>query len=329
MHNIRTESVQQLARTVRGGLRALIRSGSSTATDFVFATPEVLNALRSAGIEDGDSELAERATSALRNIVRGMPEERRLAAEIMLGLDDQARGLPLRTRRAFAAEAVNVQPETFRAHHEPKLLDDLAQQLAVELLRLKPAPPAAAGGRDGDWHRWSPEAASNPSNSELARLVDEFQGLDTPSGRAAAEWLKTESLNEFPGNVTHIYVANKKLQGFYSMKGGIVQITPRLLERLNPRRPRETTAGASVVEWMARHRDADPMTEPRLVTHAIGAALAVGELQGSDVLVVRAGSEGEADSLAERYGFLRFDGPGASEPYLWFPIRVGPAPIWP
>jgi hypothetical protein len=55
-----------------------------------------------------------------------------------------------------------------------------------------------------------PELADDPNYPEVARCVDEFQGMDTPTGRAAAEWLKAMSLDEFPENVTHLYVASRQ-----------------------------------------------------------------------------------------------------------------------
>ncbi|HKI17147.1 MAG TPA: hypothetical protein VKA15_04680 [Isosphaeraceae bacterium] len=54
------------------------------------------------------------------------------AARLLFGVDNESRGLPLKTRRRLAAEELGVYPSTFRRLYEDSILLDVA----YEVLRL-------------------------------------------------------------------------------------------------------------------------------------------------------------------------------------------------
>jgi len=51
------------------------------------------------------------------------------AARLLLGLDEESRGLPLKTRRRLAADELDVLPSTFRKLYEDAVLQDVAAEL--------------------------------------------------------------------------------------------------------------------------------------------------------------------------------------------------------
>lgn len=63
------------------------------------------------------------------------------AAQALLGMSPGERGLPLKVRRAAAADCIDKAVDTFRREYEPTLIDDVAWELAGV---LSAGPTAAA-----------------------------------------------------------------------------------------------------------------------------------------------------------------------------------------
>lgn len=118
------------AATVRDGLRRLLRRGGLT-REGVLAVP-ALTALPAAfGRAGQEAGAAVIVADALGRAIERSPD--RDAARVLFAVAPSTAGDPLGTRRAAAAEIAEVTPDSFRVRREPRLLDDLARALLVEL----------------------------------------------------------------------------------------------------------------------------------------------------------------------------------------------------
>jgi hypothetical protein len=135
VHAIREGTVHEAAEALRLALRSLLRRGSATPSDWLFHGADVIPRLRRLEIPGAANEqaLAQALSLRLVEAVESLPGPQNEAARFLFGLAPQSRGLKLRDRRARAAECFDVQPDSLRAHVEPRLLDGLAQQLALLL----------------------------------------------------------------------------------------------------------------------------------------------------------------------------------------------------
>src|SRR4051812_9645797 len=110
------------------------------------------------------------------------------------------------------------------------------------------------------WHVWSPTIADDPAYAHLAEGVQDFESKDTEGGRAATDWLKYHSLANHPSTVTRLVVRAGLVEGFYALCSAEVRLTQRHRKeleeddenthRLHPRQ------GASLIAWVAKHREA-------------------------------------------------------------------------
>lgn len=112
------------------GLRRLMRMGQA-APGTVLAIPELARLPDSMGRDEPEPEAAITVARVLMRAIdaSSAPD----AARILFGVDPDARALSLTDRRARAAEVVFVTPGSFRVRREPRLLDELARVLLVEL----------------------------------------------------------------------------------------------------------------------------------------------------------------------------------------------------
>jgi hypothetical protein len=306
-----TDSVQVASAALRNALGRLVRSGSSTTADIVFGAPELIDALRRCGLEGDDRRIAELVVSGIKEIASAMPAPSWGALGILLGLEDAGRGLKLGARRELASQTAGVKASTFRTHHERVLLDELAQHLALELVGSA-SPPMPKDDYPGDWFRWTSSSASRSEYADIATAVERFEGVETPAGAAAARWLKDEALRGSDETVTYLLVARERIEGFFSIVGGSIELT----SEGSP--TGRNTVGASVVLCLARHRDADPLTEPKILMYAISIALKVARLQGTAAMLLWPYDDAQAESFIDRYGFRKL---GSGSPILWIPLH--------
>jgi hypothetical protein len=183
---------------------------------------------------------------------------------------------------------------------------------------------------DGEsWHVWSPKIADDPAYAYLADGVRSFESKDTEGGRAATDWLKYHSLANHPSTVTRLVVRAGRVQGFYALCSAEVKLTQRhrkeLQEdeehthRLHPRQ------GASLIAWVAKHRDATVPGE-LILLHAAWIASQVASLQGNILLTVDSFDESVADFWQDHYGFRLSRSPDDGESNrllrLWLPVSL-------
>jgi hypothetical protein len=176
------------------------------------------------------------------------------------------------------------------------------------------------------WHVWSPEIADDPAYAYLAEGVRDFESKDTEAGLAATDWLKHHALPNHPSTVTRLVVSDGRVAGFYALCSAEVTLTQRhrkeLQEEENTHRlhPRQ---GASLIAWVAKHREATFPGE-LILLHAVWVATTVAALQGNILLTVDSFDESAAERWQERYGFRMSQSPDERGPHrlsrLWLPL---------
>lgn len=157
----------------------------------------------------------------------------------------------------------------------------------------------------GTWFRWTPDHARNEIYRDLASAVAQFESLETAGGEESARWLREDALLDYPSTITHVLKSGDRIDGFFAISSDSIALTRRDREAL----PHEHSSpvptpiqGASLIAWIARHRDGG--TPGRVIMHyAISIALKVADLQGTPVAVVDPFDPETAGNLQERYGF--------------------------
>jgi choline dehydrogenase-like flavoprotein len=180
---------------------------------------------------------------------------------------------------------------------------------------------------DERWYRWLPDIAEEAVFSDIAAAVDAFVSMDTEPGRAATDWLKHESLANHPSTVTWLLVQDGRVEGYHAMCSAEITLTERhrrqLVEadrthRLHPRQ------GASLIAWIAKHREANIPGE-LLALHAVWVAMEVAQLQGNIALAVDPFDEDTAEFWQDRYGFRAASGADRGQSNrplrLWLPLH--------
>lgn len=319
------DSEQSLFQAIRTALRVLIRLGSTSASDLILKGGESVSLARAAGIARTDTAAAEAIVDRLHEAIATLGPAEERAAIVLFGIDPSAQGKPLASRREMAAKWARVRPTTFRIHHEPTLVESLAEEIQRRL-EVTPLPVGLSYGAgfadsaqsdEADlWCQWSPLNAGAAVYENIARAVEEFRAIETPAGAAAEEWLKTKSLDEHPRVVTYLLFGGAIIKGFFAIESGSVMLGQRDRKSLSggdgpPR------VGASMLTWIARHDEAEPGIGRSLLLYAVSIALQVARLQGNVVFVLHPYDEAEADVYRSHYGF-RWDRERQS---LWIPLH--------
>jgi hypothetical protein len=128
---VSTEGLSEPTSELKSAVEMVLRVGTHPAK--LARIPEVLDVFgRLYGLgrasSSSESAFATEAlfASAIANLGTGPYGQ---AARLLFGIDDESRGLPLKTRRRLAAEELGVYPSTFRKLYEDSLLDDLVFEL--------------------------------------------------------------------------------------------------------------------------------------------------------------------------------------------------------
>lgn len=123
-----TEDVDVVMRLVDGMTRQLRRglrpAALMAATDLIDLAPEL-------GLPGGStSERANELAGAIVRAIGAMAPAARDAASVLLGIGGNVE-MTLTERRRLAAEALHLQPETFRRHRQRELLTDVARNVVL------------------------------------------------------------------------------------------------------------------------------------------------------------------------------------------------------
>jgi hypothetical protein len=171
------------------------------------------------------------------------------------------------------------------------------------------------------WYRWTPARAARPSYSAIARAVEEFVPLGLEAGFRAAEWLKTEALDDHGATVTYVLADNGRVDGFIAVASTQIELLERDFEAFDlPVTAGSSRArGATLLRWLARHQESPAGTGRKLFRFASAIAKEVAERQGSIGLLVEPFNEMESEVWQERYG-LRHLGRSGGRPKLWLPL---------
>lgn len=164
------------------------------------------------------------------------------------------------------------------------------------------------------WIRWRPGREKELAYSDVAKAVEEFEPVPHKAGRAAANWLKTEAIQDYPATVTWLNYENGRVEGFFAIRSGSFRLKETGGKRL--RRNANLLKPASHIIWMCKHADAK-IRGDRLISRATGVAFDVTQYQGNIALVINPFDNETAQMLTDKYAFLQCD-PQSGQ--LWLPV---------
>ncbi len=164
------------------------------------------------------------------------------------------------------------------------------------------------------WIRWWPGREKEQAFADVARAVEEFQPVPRKAGKAAAQWLKTEAIRDYPATVTWLNYESGRIEGFFAIRSGNFLLKES--SNWRPRKRENLLKPASHIIWMCRHADSK-IRGDRLISRAAGVASEVTRLQGNIALVINPYDGDTARMLAEKYAFLQCD-PRSGQ--LWLPV---------
>jgi hypothetical protein len=186
-----------------------------------------------------------------------------------------------------------------------------------------------ANGHDVGWYQWTPDNAANVAYEDIARGVAAFESLETQAGRAATAWLKDDSLPNHPSTITYLLVLDGRVEGYFALASSSLELTQRHRRQLKPGQKDyliDPTQGASLVAWIAKHRDA-VVSGRRLFLYAISVAKDAAAIQGAVAFVLDPYDQETAERWVERYGFKSSRTPKRTQtqaeetPRLWIPLH--------
>ena len=173
------------------------------------------------------------------------------------------------------------------------------------------------------WYHWTPANAESPVYGDIARGVAEFESLDTPAGQAATAWLKEDALPNHPSTITYLLVLGGRVEGYFALASSSVELTQRHRRQLKAGQkdyPLDPTQGATLVAWIAKHRDT-VVSGRSLFVYAISIAQEAALLQGAVTFVLDPYDEETAERWAQNYGFKNARSPRGGSPRLWIPLH--------
>lgn len=175
------------------------------------------------------------------------------------------------------------------------------------------------------WTRWDPSIAKS-ANWTLSNAVRDFQPLDNEDGEECARWLKEQSLDDYPLTVTWVLCAGGKIEGFFAMCSGVMELE---LPHSTPNdEVRSVKWPCSVIKWMCRHGGERPgggeYEGAPIINHAIYRAREVATYQGNVALFIEPSNPVIAQKLLEQHTFLRQAQQGQLDDrqlgQLWVPL---------
>jgi hypothetical protein len=176
---------------------------------------------------------------------------------------------------------------------------------------------------EGNWYQWTPANAASAAYEDIEQAIAEFESIDTDAGREAARWLREDALRDHPSTITYVLLSGKQIDGYFAIASGSVTLTQRHRRGLTPGQHDyllSPTQGASLIAWVARHRDGETRGRS-IVLYALSVALRVARLQGTPVAVLDPFDDETATLWVKRYGFRRSRTPGGNDVRLWVPLH--------
>lgn len=150
------------------------------------------------------------------------------------------------------------------------------------------------------WVPWDPETAFG--DERLARAVSEFEPVPNPAGWAAARWLREDSLASYGVTVTYLVLVGMRVEGFYAMCAGEVELPTKQRRDLGLSHPRQ---GVALIVWLARC-EGSRLSGQEILAHAFMRAKYVARIQGlAGIAVDPFDAETAAVWRAEPYEFLK------------------------
>ncbi len=139
----------------------------------------------------------------------------------------------------------------------------------------------------------------------------------------ATRWLREDALLDHPSTITYVLLLDGRIEGYFAMASGSVTLTQRHRRSLRSGQRDyllSPTQGASLIAWLARHRDAET-TGRTIFLYALSVALKVARIQGTPVAVLDPFDDETATLWEKRYGFRRSQTPGGNDVRMWMPLH--------
>jgi hypothetical protein len=178
-------------------------------------------------------------------------------------------------------------------------------------------PTQAAADPRCEWVSWD---AHTPAG--IARVVMEFEPLNTPAGRAAEAWLKEEARADV-FTVTYLLVGPRRLEGFITCRVSEAILTWKGIESLGGTSDSRKMVPAYLLCWCAKHRNAEIEGE-ELVLNAIRLGRELRDY-GCSILALDPFDDESSERVWQRkHGFRLGAVPegDSGTPRLWLPLTV-------
>ncbi len=165
--------------------------------------------------------------------------------------------------------------------------------------------------KDG-WIRWRPEIADSKGYEDLAEAIEAFEPPCNEAGEECAEWLKNQSLSEYPSIVTWVMFHNGLVHGFFAISSNVFTISS---PHPSGNGEEKKKLPCSQIKWLCK-RDQGKFLGRTIFEQAAYTASQVAELQGNVALVIEPFDDTIAGVLEKRLTFLRT----AEQGQLWVPL---------
>jgi hypothetical protein len=181
-----------------------------------------------------------------------------------------------------------------------------------------------SSGSSGDWYQWTPANAGSVAYEDIAQAIQQFESLDTKPGQEATRWLREDALLDHPSTITYVLMRDGRVDGYFALASSSVTLTQRHRRGLQSGQvdyALPPTQGASLIAWLARHRDAAQPTGRAIFVYALSVALKVAQMQGTVLIVLDPFDDEMARFWEQRYSFRRSQTPGGNDVRLWVPLH--------
>jgi hypothetical protein len=174
------------------------------------------------------------------------------------------------------------------------------------------------------WCRWPPAEDDEVEYAKVLRAVSEFEPLENDAGREAAQWLKEKALLNHPATLTYLLLCDERVEGFFAICSASVELTQSHRKKLASNHGGDhllPTQGASLVTWLAKHREGRA-TGRQIMAHGVSIAREVAGLQGNLAFVLDPFDDKTKAMWEEKFKFKKSKTKMGEGPHrLWAPLH--------
>lgn len=164
---------------------------------------------------------------------------------------------------------------------------------------------------DRGWYRWSPGKDKDIAYRDIAKAVADFEPVDRKAGHAAANWLQTKAIKDYPATATWLHYEEGRIEGFFAIRSGSFRISNGPVQRIQG----GVLKPASDLTWLCKHAEAK-IEGQSLIRRAASIAIKVSLHQGNIALVIDPFDLETSELLRQKHSFLA----AARSGQLWLPV---------